>query len=58
MPPLQLVDETRFYATEELSNFVYQILEVTPFVSLSQVQPICPRISSGSRFHALKGRRA
>jgi hypothetical protein len=40
MPLLRLVDEPPFYVIEEILNFANQILEVTTFVSLSQVQPI------------------
>ena len=56
MPFLRLVDKPPFYAIEEILDFADQFIEVTTFVPLSQVQAILPRISSGSRFYALKGR--
>jgi len=38
MPFLRPVDDPPFYVTEEILNFADQILEVTTFVLLSQVQ--------------------
>jgi len=36
---LRLVDEPPFYAIEEILNFAYQILEVTPFVRCPNFNP-------------------